>query len=467
MSSVRVGRSTKETRRARRLAGLGLATLCACGRSQATKPPPPRPLDVCAGDDALSKLQSWQSGAPVWGPRDGWLDGGAGPGPAPRGGIRWSRDQPRTDDLRIDDLVSDAQGRTVLVGTLAAPVTVEGVKLVPALPGEPFVLRLDPQGRAVGGAVVAGLPHGDARLLVAACVGEDVVIAGPSMASPGWSAEQSPDGLPFIARVGPDGTVRWNRPLGVRRVMGIGAGPDGSVALSGRLRERAGTETSVVTRWSPDGSQAWQKILGDPATRDFHWPAFAWGVAVDAENAIVVAGTIETNEAGHVDFGQGAVDPRGERGFVAKFAADGRVLWSRGIAYGWPYAVAVGGDTIVMGGEATCGSDRKEAFALAMDGKTGTDRWAWGLPHPQQWIGRVAAASDGTATFIQWGGDDGEEVVGSIERSGAVAWSRRIYAWANGPPLPPKLASSPAGPVVVTARTHPVQETGRVIALVK
>ncbi|MGH7297432.1 MAG: hypothetical protein ACRELB_21025, partial [Polyangiaceae bacterium] len=277
-----------------------------------------------------------------------------------------------------------------------------------------------------------------------------------------------PEGTPFVARVGLDGNVRWQRPLPVQKVTALAVGGDGAIAFSGTFKEPVGTFTSIVARWSQEGTPAWQNILGDAIRADQHWPAIARSLAVDGERAVIVAGTVASLWPGHLDLGQGAVNPRGEGGFIARFGADGSVLWSRGIAYGEPYALATAGDTIAIGGEVRCGSEAEHGFVLAMDDRTGAARWARGFPQPRRLIGRVAVAADGGVAFTQWGQEVSDEVVvGSVSRAGEPSWTRQIFAPVNGWRLPPRLAEAPAGPVLLTARNSPLRDVGRLVAFVK
>jgi outer membrane protein assembly factor BamB len=393
---------------------------------------------------------------------------GKPPAPTTPGTTRWSQPLPRTSDLRFDDLAVDGQGRVVAVGTVTARVTLDEVSLDPHEGATPFVVRLDAQGHVVSGAIVDALPHGDAWLLVAAGLGDDVVVAGPADDGTRVLSRPAPQGAPFAASVGPDGAIRWSRPLPVERVTGLAVAADGAVAFAGIIKEPAGTETSMVARWSADGAPVWQKTLGDLLRSDFHWPTIARGVAIDSGGAVIVAGTVAQLEGGHLDLGQGAVNPRGEGGFVAKFAPDGQVLWSRGVAYGDPYDVAAGGDTVAMIGEAGCGSDDKAPFVVALDDATGADRWARWMPkdaHEQLSVGRVAVATDGAVAFTEWG--EGQVVVGSDDRSGATAWSHLISATINGPGPSPTLVAAPSGLVLRPTRRLASQDIGRVIGLVK
>ncbi|HEY1698025.1 MAG TPA: hypothetical protein VGG39_37955 [Polyangiaceae bacterium] len=421
----------------------------------------PRALDVCAGDGPTSKLEDWPGGTELADPLV------VTPGASAPGRVRWSQPLARTDAMRIDDVAVLGHG-LVAVGTVTGPVTVDEVKLVPRASTTPFLLRLDEQGHVAGGAVLDGLPHGDAWLLVATGPADNVVIAGPATIAPGWEGDHAPEGTPFLASIGLDGTVNWQRPLPVQRVAALVVGRDGSIAFTGTFKEPVGTITSIVARWSHDGTAVWQKTLGDPVSADHHWPAVVRSLALDGEGAVIVAGTVYSLWPGHLDLGQGAVNPRGEGGFIARFRADGNVLWSRGIAYGEPYALATAGDTIAIGGEVRCGSEAEHAFVLAMDNQTGAARWARRFPQPRRLIGRVAVAADGGVAFTEWGHEVEEKVVvGSVSRVGEPSWTRQIFAPVNGPRLPPRLVEAPAGPVLLTARNSPLRDVGRLVAFVK
>jgi outer membrane protein assembly factor BamB len=369
-------------------------------------------------------------------------------------------------------LAVDSQGGVVAVGTVTAPVTPDGVSLTPREGATPFVLRLDAQGHVSSGAVVDALPHGDAWLLVATGPGDDVTVAGPADGGGGSFRENAPVGAPFVARVSMTGVVRWTRPLPGQRVTGLAVAPDGAIAFAGILKEPAGTETAVVARWSADGESIWQKTLGDLAPEgNVHWPALVRGVAVDSAGAVVVVGSVEPwgPNIGHLDLGQGPVNPHGESGFVAKFSPAGQVLWSRGITYSEPYAVTVGGDTLAMVGDARCGSADIAPFVMAVDAATGAERWARWMPREglkRMSAGRVAVTTDGTVAFTEWGGN-AQVLVGGVDRSPATAWSRLLYTGNDGPAPRPPLVWAPSGLVVLPTRDRPRKDIGRVIGLVK
>jgi outer membrane protein assembly factor BamB len=397
---------------------------------------------------------------------------GKPPEPTAPGAIRWSQPFRRTMDLRIDDLAVDGQGRVIAAGTVKGPMMLESVSLAPHDGATPFFVRLDPQGHVVGGALVDALPHGDAWLLVAAGPGDDVVVAGPADNQTRTLPVPAPNGAPFLARIGPDGAVRWSRPLPVERVTGLAGAAGGAVVFAAIAKEPpgAGGRTSIVARWSADGAPVWQKALGDETEAGFHLPAIARGVAIDSGGAVIVAGTVAHNvPRGHLDLGQGPVNQRGESGFVAKFAPDGQVLWSQGMPYAEPYAVAAGGDAVAMIGEAGCGPYKKEPFVVALDGATGAERWArWmpEIPHKERRsVGRVAVATDGAVAFTEWA--EGPRVVGSVDRSGAGAWSRIVESTFFGPDPSPALVATPSGFVLLPTRNTPFEDVGRIIGLVK
>jgi outer membrane protein assembly factor BamB len=247
---------------------------------------------------------------------------------------------------------------------------------------------------------------------------------------------------------------------------------DGTFAFAGTVPQPALVETTMLARWSADGALIWQKTLGDICASNYRCPATVHGVAVDSGGAILVAGAVEPwLNIGHLDLGQGPVNPHGESGFVAKFAPDGQVLWSRGIAFSESYGIAAAGDTVAIIGEARCGATERAPFVMALDDATGTERWArWMPPGPvgtRLSTGRVTVATDGVVAFTLSGGDEPRVIVGSVDPSGSVAWSRVIYPGTSGLEPPPAIVAVPSGLVLLPSRDRPGREVGRVIGLVR
>jgi hypothetical protein len=390
------------------------------------------------------------AGAPLptpWLPRDGV-----------RGATRWAQLFAGVRDAQLDDIAVDGRGQTVAAGILNASVSFGAIQLEPPS-GHPtaFVLRLGELGKGEAATMLPEAPNVQARLLVAAAADGDVVVAGPT--APGKFVWPHPDRTApgFLVRVRADGSVRWSRTLDVQTVSSLAMGPSGEVALTGAFLQ-GGVPTSRIVRWSADGEPSWAKVIGDAATSDYRYPAIANAVAIDRQGAVVVVGTVEPLQAGHLNLGLGVVNVHGESGFVARFAPDGRAEWTRGTAHASPQAVTVAGDRVILGGEAKCADGQQAPFVVGLDEGTGAERWSWRLPWDGWALTRLAGDLGGRIAFAVWNEEE-EGWVGSIDPSGEAAWTRHLRLLVpSGVDVAPALAETAAGPLVAAAGAVPLDD---------
>jgi hypothetical protein len=378
-------------------------------------------------------------------------------GPWASGAIRWAQVLSGPAPMRVYDVSADGREGFVVAGVLTGPATFGTVQLHSPRARAVFVLRLDAHGQATAGATLDDFPApvGDEGVLLAVAPDGDAIVAAPVATGRFVDLKPEPGTTAFLARVGADGTLRWSRDTAVQTVTGLAVGSDGG-ALVGNFNQLGNMGTSMLVRWSADGSMRWQKVLGDllhgdPRWPDMHWRATLRGVAIDREGAIVVIGTAGYGSAEHIDLGLGPVNANG---FVAKLASDGQPLWSRGTARGEPMAVAAFGDRVVVGTNAACGHAEEDSLVMAMDSRDGAARWAWRLP--EHWpVSRVAIGPQGHVTFVAWRGER-DALLGSVDPAGAPSWTRRLRvpeaaAWqGQEQERPPTFAETEAGPVLFT-----------------
>ena len=128
----------------------------------------------------------------------------------------------------------------------------------------------------------------------------------------------------FVRKYRPDGSRRWMRIVGTATgdyCRGVAVARNGSIYLVGYTYgtvggRRIGSADAFVRKYRPDGSVAWTRQFGTTAADQ------AAAVAVDdAGNVIVVGHTLGA-------FG-GTTSRGGWDGFLRKFRADGRHVWTR------------------------------------------------------------------------------------------------------------------------------------------
>jgi uncharacterized delta-60 repeat protein len=180
----------------------------------------------------------------------------------------------------------------------------------------------------------------------------------------------------FVLRFAPDGTLVWQRIRDVATDAAVGAGQAITVAADGSIYAAGVTPRSVVgefdmllLRLDPQGTLIWQRTYSAADVADARG-----GVAVGADGSVHVAGGIQAVTR-HT-----AVNDT----FVAKFAPDGSLIWSRG--YGgdqgdFPGGVVTRADgTVLIGGESgSFGAGSDDAFLLQLDTNgRGTACNSWG-----------------------------------------------------------------------------------------
>lgn len=123
--------------------------------------------------------------------------------------------------------------------------------------------------------------------------------------------------------------LAWSS-LGSDAVWGVAATPDGDlvivggasgeVTLGATTLPSSGGQDAFVARLGPDGTLRWAKVFGGEADET------AYGVAVADNGSILLVGEFQ----GAVDFGTGVISSHGGRdGFVTALDADGSPRWTR------------------------------------------------------------------------------------------------------------------------------------------
>jgi hypothetical protein len=161
----------------------------------------------------------------------------------------------------------------------------------------------------------------------------------------------------WIERRGPGETLRWRTAFAEDSdgfSFGVAVSPSDEIAAAG------GRGATVVARLAPDGRLRWIRTL--PLGSD---SSSAGGVAIDASGAVLVAGRTSAPAFGLAGGG-------GDDAFVAKLDAAGDVAWARGIATSGvdvanAVAVDAAGAAVVVGTRGTDSGGSGVGFVARWD----------------------------------------------------------------------------------------------------
>ncbi|MDY7051877.1 Calx-beta domain-containing protein [Limnospira fusiformis] len=129
----------------------------------------------------------------------------------------------------------------------------------------------------------------------------------------------------FITKYQPDGSKDWTRLLGTRggdRANALTTGSDGSIYVAGRTygnldgQTNSGQNDAFITKYQPDGTKNWTRLLGTSS-----WDE-ANALTTGRDGSIYVAGRTEGNLDGQTN--SGWVDA-----FITKYQPDGTKDWTR------------------------------------------------------------------------------------------------------------------------------------------
>ena len=194
-----------------------------------------------------------------------------------------------------------------------------------------------------------GTANGDYATGVATDAAGNVYLTGTTGGWLGGANKGSSDA--FVAKYAADGHLLWKRQLGSvssEYVRGVATDAAGNVYLTGSTYgslggANMGKYDAFVAKYAADGHLLWTRQLGT-VTVDF-----AYGVATDAAGNVYVTGwTYGSLGGAHMGMGNST------DAFLAKYAADGHLLWTQQLGtsvYDYAYGVATdaAGDVYLAG----------------------------------------------------------------------------------------------------------------------
>lgn len=283
-------------------------------------------------------------------------------------------------------------------------------------------------GTTVAGASVDGNQGDDIIFAVAADPSGNILLGGVTGAgsnSGGYFDVMS--GVGLISRVGVNGAPSWTMTMAnaggsaYSVVRGIASDAKGNVFVVGEFREstlvnnvnvnNAGEVDIFLAKLDAAGTTVWAKSFGNAKSQ------FGNSIAVDADGNVVITGRME----GSIDFGGGTRSGGGgDDLFIAKFANDGKQIWSRALGdnssqIGYGVAVAPNGDVVVAGeifgtmdftgGISLTSAGKADVFAARLAGSDGTTKWAHNYGD---------SSNDQIATSVAVGSNDSIVITGSM-----------------------------------------------------
>ncbi len=309
---------------------------------------------------------------------------------APDGSLLWVKQAGGEGDDDASGIAVDAAGNSLVTGDFAGSATF-GV-------GEPnetmlstddynsavFVAKYDPGGSLLWAKQSGGTSYGYAQGGAIAVDAEgNILVTGRLSAGSNTFGAGEPNetvllgGDFFVAKYAPDGSLLWAKQVaGVGWDYGSGIAVDsaGNILVNGRFLVTATfgagepNETVLLggdlflAKYAPNGSLLWAKQAG---STDY---VISAGIALDAAGNILVTGSF----GGNATFGEGTPEEATFTGvgifdiFLAKYAADGSLLWARQAGgadddcgdYGYGVTVDQAGNSLLTGrfaGSATFG----------------------------------------------------------------------------------------------------------------
>ncbi|MCA9668722.1 MAG: hypothetical protein KC503_24180 [Myxococcales bacterium] len=351
----------------------------------------------------------------------------------------WSQVFGGERDDRATAVAIDAGGNIVVSGTFQGTARFGGAPLLSRGGQDVFVARYSAGGTHQWSTSLGGAGSDDSKGLALDGSGE-VVVAGIfngtiAIGARSFASKGSDD--VFLARLSSStGQLRWARAFGGAKrdyLLGVAAGSDGSVAITGYFEGDAsfgGATFSVigarssdafVARYDAAGAHLWSKALGGNNLD------LGNAVAIDAQGGVVIAGTFASTASfgGSSHTSQGLVDT-----FVSRFDAAGQHLWSKsmgGKLDDEPSSIAFdGAGNITISGrfssEASFGGPPLSAIGRSMfvARLSGSGEHIWSKAHSG------TGTSEATVLAVSSGGDVtlGGRFRGEVGFGGALTRSR-------------------------------------------
>ncbi len=177
----------------------------------------------------------------------------------------------------------------------------------------------------------------------------------------------------FITRYNPDGTKAWTKLLGGAEhdiASGLTTGADGAIYMAGYTNSNldgqtnSGSNDAFISRFNADGTKVWTKLLGGSGSDS------ALSLTTGADGAVYVAGQTSSNLNSQVNSG-------GSDAFITRYNPNGTLSWTQllgGSGYDQATSLTTGADgAIYMAGKTSSGAG--DSFFIARYKPDGTKVW--------------------------------------------------------------------------------------------
>jgi hypothetical protein len=341
----------------------------------------------------------------------------------PDGAVRWARQLGGKNDDIADALALDPQGNVVVAGSFSERLAIGDGELKADGADDMFVAVFDPEGRRRWAKRMGGVDVDAADGVAVDARGAVAVVGvfnGYVDLGGGNELVGSGQGDILLVVLEPDGVIRWVKgwaSAGADEGRAVGFDADGNlyvlvefsraVDFGGGPLESVGNRDLALIKLDPRGKHLWSRRFG--STLD----ELAVSLAVDPAGSVIITGSFDDT----LDFGDGPMRTLGRSDvYIAKFAPDGNVLWSRRLgnadedigaavttdSFGNVYAAGWYWRQLDMAGKSFPSAGKKDAFLYALS-PSGDGLWARTFGGPEDDYGRGLAADRGavylTGTF--------------------------------------------------------------------
>lgn len=154
----------------------------------------------------------------------------------------------------------------------------------------------------------------------------------------------------FLTKYGADGTKLWTKLFGGSQdqlAHALTTGLDGSIYVSGYTvggfdgQNASGGQDAYLTKYSPDGTKVWTKIIGTSGSEEVR------GIATGLDGSIYLTGFTNGNLASQTNNGN-------QDAFISKFNVDGTQIWTKLVGtsaddFGFSIATGANGSMYISG----------------------------------------------------------------------------------------------------------------------
>jgi uncharacterized delta-60 repeat protein len=238
--------------------------------------------------------------------------------------IAWTKRLGGSNRDGASSLTAGADGAIYVAGSTASPSFDGQTNSSDYVAYEAFITRFNPDGSKAWTKLFGGSDNDFASALTTGADGS-IYVAGYTLNSFDGQTNNGV-GDAFITRFNPDGSKAWTKLLGGSShddPNSLTIGADGAIYVAGLTfsssfdgQTNSGNSDAFITRFNPDGSKAWTKLLGGRGNDS------AFSLTTGADGGIYMAG--DTNGFSLAQFNGGQLDA-----FITRYNTDGSIAWTK------------------------------------------------------------------------------------------------------------------------------------------